>query len=95
MARLIGAEMLGNRFAPKQCYFTEDILYKIATSPTVDAVPLDKLCCMLAKYIGFPCNYSPIDEEMANYCGDQCAMDDIDCWKKVLTKWMEEQDAAD
>jgi hypothetical protein len=57
--------------------------------PSAPAVPLDKLCRMLAKYIGFPCNYSPIDEEMANYCGDQCEMDDIGCWKKVLSKWME------
>lgn len=64
---------------------------KLNSIPTVDAVPLDKLCSMLAKYIGFPCNYSPIDEEMADYCGDQCEMDDIGCWGKVLSKWMEEQ----
>jgi hypothetical protein len=63
--------------------FVEDEL------PSVPAVPLDKLCEWLAKYIGFPCNYSPIDEEMADYCGDQCEMDDIGCWKKVLSKWME------
>lgn len=61
--------------------------------PSVPAVPLDKLCSMLAKYIGFPCNYSPIDEEMADYCGDQCKMDDIGCWEKVLSKWMEGLDA--
>ena len=67
----------------------------IKNAPTVDAVPLDKLCEWLAKYIGFPCNYSPIDEEMADYCGDQCEMDDIGCWEKVLSKWMEEQDATD
>ena len=62
---------------------------EIAKVPSVPAVPLDKLCEWLAKYIGFPCNYSPIDEEMADYCGDQCEMDDIGCWKKVLSKWME------
>ncbi len=61
----------------------------IADEPSVPAVPLDKLCRMLAKYIGFPCNYSPIDEEMADYCGDQCEMDDIGCWEKVLSKWRE------
>jgi hypothetical protein len=58
-------------------------------TPAVPAVTLDKLCEWLAKYIGFPCNYSPIDEEMADYCGDQCEMDDIGCWEKVLSKWME------
>jgi hypothetical protein len=61
----------------------------VRCTPAVPAVPLDKLCEWLAKYIGFPCNYSPIDEEMADYCGDQCEMDDIGCWKKVLSNWME------
>lgn len=68
-----------------------EIKYDIDAQPTIEAVPLDKLCRMLAKYIGFPCNYSPIDEEMADYCGDQCEMDDIGCWENVLSKWMEGQ----
>ena len=46
---------------------------------------------VLAKYLadlfGCPCNYSSLDEEMANYCGDECNMDDdVACWLKVFEK---------
>lgn len=46
---------------------------------------------VLAKYLadlfGCPCNYSSLDEEMANYCGDECNMnDDVDCWLKVFKR---------
>ena len=89
--RLIDADTLGNRFAPKQCYFTEDILYKIATSPTVDAAPLDKLCEWLDYHAG-----KPLD-----CVGEQCIKckfgvtdsGDGNCWKAMLTKWMEGLDA--
>lgn len=40
---------------------------------------------MLAKYFDCPCNFSPIDEEMYEFC-DSCAMNDVDCWEKVIEK---------
>lgn len=41
----------------------------------------------LADLFGCPCNYSSLDEEMANYCGDECNMnDDVDCWLKVFRR---------
>lgn len=40
---------------------------------------------MLAKYFGCPCNFSLIDEEMYEFC-DSCAMNDVDCWEKVIEK---------
>ena len=45
----------------------------------------------LADNFDCPCNYSPIDEEMASYCGDKCR--EIDpyaeggcekCWEQVF-----------
>jgi hypothetical protein len=63
--------------------------------PTVNAVPLDKLCLLLHDIAGCPC-YSQPGEDMCNrLIGDQCntEWDDVECWKRFLTKWMEEQDA--
>ena len=58
------------------------------TIPSVPAVPLDKLCEYLNSVI-YPCiicKESP---------GPQCNAKRKGCWYKVLTKWMEEQDATD
>ena len=64
----------------------------IADEPSVPAVPLDKLCELLCGMDNKP------------YC-DDCRRLGIECdyrkccspghWKEFLTKWMEEQDAAD
>lgn len=55
--------------------------------PTVDAVPLDKLCGMLSKFVGnppCPCGY--------DLKGIGCNPDWTrkDCWKNALITWMEE-----
>ena len=54
--------------------------------PTVDAVPLDKLCEMFAKNADCPPEHSPVQD----HCNQaKCA----ECWKSVLKEWMEEQNA--
>lgn len=60
---------------------------KIIALPAVPAVPLDKLCTLLAKNADCPPEHSPVQ----NYCKENCA----ECWELVLKKWMEEQDAVD
>lgn len=70
----------------------------ILNAPSVPAVPLDKLCEWLAdKALPAPCYY------VEDYCPYEdfghCDKDELpsvkDCWKMVLTKWMEGLDAAD
>lgn len=40
---------------------------------------------MLAKYFDCPCNFSPIDEEMFDFC-NECCNDNVICWEKVIEK---------
>lgn len=61
---------------------------EIENVPSVEAVPLDKLCEYLNTVI-YPCiicKESP---------GPQCNAKRKGCWYRVLTKWMEEQNASD
>lgn len=63
----------------------------IEEAPTVPAVPLDTLCEMLDKSkVTVPCNDDCEGCEAFDGTGDT-----VNCWKVTLTKWMEEQDAAD
>lgn len=62
----------------------------IVRQPSVPAVPLDKLCEWLAEYTE-PCKLGIRCE----YAVDFTCMSGKDCWRYVLKKWMEEQDAAD
>ena len=68
----------------------------IAAEPTIDAVPLDRLCWWLAKF-GSPCE---INEDMCDQAHDvdRCIgifNSSAFCWQYLLTKMMEEQNAAD
>ena len=71
---------------------------RIREIPSVEAVPLDKLCEFLAGLYGSPCQLAEID------CYPQCEpdengecygmrTDDKRCWHDYLTKWMEGLDA--
>lgn len=40
---------------------------------------------MLAKYFDCPCNFSPIDEEMFDFC-NECCNDNVICWEKFIEK---------
>jgi len=53
-------------------------------APTVDAVPLDKLCEWLSEYT-VPCKLGIRCE----YAVDFTWISDKDCWRYVLKKWME------
>ncbi len=44
---------------------------------------MDKFFIYLANAFGCPCNFSPIDEEMYEFCGDTCQNDESECWKRV------------
>lgn len=41
---------------------------------------------VLSKYFDCPCNFSPIDEEMWEYCGDDCVSDNKVCWERFIKK---------
>lgn len=62
---------------------------------SVPAVPLDKLCVWLAKF-GCPCalNGGICDQHGVFHCVGY-GKSNVFCWRYLLTKWMEEQDAAD
>ena len=71
----------------------------IERQPSVPAVPLDKLCEFLADTLHTPApcfNNEEICPHMDfGYCRLPDAPDVKECWKKILNKWMGEQDAAD
>jgi len=67
--------------------------------PSVPAVPLDKLCeCLSENSINIPCEACPnFSNEYCTAIGDPskpCPKTAND-WRRVITEWMEEQDAAD
>lgn len=59
-----------------------------------------KFTNMVAEHLadGFdsPCNYSPLDEEMFDYCGGiegECNCDDaVECWKRVFKMWKKQDE---
>lgn len=61
---------------------------------------IEKFTNMVAKHLadGFdsPCNYSPLDEEMFDYCGGiegECNCDDaVECWKRVFKMWQKQDE---
>ena len=66
----------------------------IADEPSVPAVPLNKLCVFLEK-CGAD-SYCGTCKQIMGGCftnGNGCGSEHF--WKELLTKWMEEQDAAD
>jgi len=74
-----------------------ELVSAMEEAPSVPAVPLDKLCEWLSENSSnIPCS------SCANFANEYCtAMGDksrpcpnsADDWRKVITKWMEEQDA--
>ena len=71
----------------------------IQSIPIVPAVPLDKLCEWLSESsINIPCT------SCANFVNEYCTAigdaskpcpNSADGWRRAITEWMEEQDAAD
>ena len=67
---------------------------EISTVPSILAVPLDELCLLLHDIVGAPC-YTQYGEDVCNQLiGDSCNTEwnDEECWKQLLTKWMEGSD---
>lgn len=48
---------------------------------------------MLARLFSCPCNFIPLDEEMFDYCNDDCVMEDAVCWERVIDKEMRGKEA--
>ena len=48
---------------------------------------------MLARLFSCPCNFTPLDEEMLDYCNDDCVMEDAVCWERVIDKEMRGKEA--
>ena len=48
---------------------------------------------MLARLFSCPCNFTPLDEEMFDYCNDDWVMEDAVCWERVIDKEMRGKEA--
>ena len=48
---------------------------------------------MLPRLFSCPCNFTPLDEEMFDYCNDDCVMEDAVCWERVIDKEMRGKEA--
>ena len=51
----------------------------------------NKIATMLAEQFGCPCNFSPLDDEMFEYCQYDCGMEDTICWGRVIEKTIKEE----
>ena len=71
----------------------EEMIAMVETVPSVPAVPLDKLCEWMNVHCGRP---NDCNDRLCGECNlDGEGFEYETCWKTLLTKWMEEQDAAD
>lgn len=58
-----------------------------------------KIIGHLADLFGCPCNYSFADKDVGEYMGeycenkydDNCTSNDIECWRRVLDRWVNEE----
>lgn len=58
-----------------------------------------KIIGHLADLFGCPCNYSFADNDVGEYMGeycenkydDNCTCNDIECWSRVLNRWVSEE----
>lgn len=58
-----------------------------------------KIIGHLADLFGCPCNYSFADNDVGEYMGeycenkynDNCTCNDIECWSRVLNRWVNEE----
>lgn len=50
----------------------------------------EKIAKFLAYTFDCPCNFSPLDEGMHEYCGEDCQDYNIECWRRVLEKVLKE-----
>lgn len=84
----------GTAFEDRKMYYSNQSFRDVMKHrPTIDAVPLDKLCTALAENLGFPCQlYWICNEQKSGECewrGTPCS-EKPNCWKKVIKQLTEE-----
>ena len=90
---------------PTKYFLPDKIPFAIFKSPQTEFErkldeKMRRFTDMVAKHLadGFdsPCNYSPLDEEMFDYCGGvegECDCDDaVECWKRVFKMWQKQDE---
>ena len=95
----------GLEFHPTKYFLPDKIPFAIFKSPQTEFErqldeKMRKFTNMVAEHLadGFdsPCNYSPLDEEMFDYCGGiegECDCDDaVECWKRVFKMWQKQDE---
>ena len=93
----------GLEILPTKYFLPDKIPFAIFKSPQTEFErkldeKMSRFTDMVAKHLadGFdsPCNYSPLDEEMFDYCGGvegECDCDDaVECWKRVFKTWQKQ-----
>ena len=95
----------GLEIIPTKYFLPDKIPFAIFKSPKTEFErkldeKMSRFTDMVAKHLadGFdsPCNYSPLDEEMFDYCGGvegECDCDDaVECWKRVFKMWQKQDE---
>ena len=95
----------GLEILPTKYFLPDKIPFAIFKSPQTEFErkldeKMSRFTDMVAKHLadGFdsPCNYSPLDEEMFDYCGGvegECDCDDaVECWKRVFKMWQKQDE---
>lgn len=95
----------GLEILPTKYFLPDKIPFAIFKSPQTEFErkldeKMSRFTDMVAKHLadGFdsPCNYSPLDEEMFDYCGGvegECECDDaVECWKRVFKMWQKQDE---
>lgn len=106
MAQYVLPSMIcGLEILPTKYFLPDKIPFAIFKSPQTEFErkldeKMSRFTDMVAKHLadGFdsPCNYSPLDEEMFDYCGGvegECDCDDaVECWKRVFKMWQKQDE---
>lgn len=95
----------GLEILPTKYFLPDKIPFAIFKSPQTEFErkldeKMSRFTDMVAKHLadGFdsPCNYSPLDEDMFDYCGGvegECNCDDaVECWKRVFKMWQKQDE---
>lgn len=97
--------MCGLEILPTKYFLPDKIPFAILKSPQTEFErqldkKMRKFTNMVAEHLAdsfdSPCNYSPLDEEMFDYCGGiegECNCDDaVECWKRVFKMWKKQDE---
>lgn len=95
----------GLEILPTKYFLPDKIPFAIFKSPQTEFErkldeKMSRFTDMVAKHLAdsfdSPCNYSPLDEDMFDYCGGvegECNCDDaVECWKRVFKMWQKQDE---